>query len=174
MEFEIRARVNNPVQLRNAIQALSDVTTEASNVHEIDTYLKHEQDKERKLVIRIRRKDSGAVLSFKARTSKTKDVLWQDIDILLPEPDQLEQILTSSGYEEVVIVDKVRDYYKYGDYEINVDQVKSLGDFVEIAYESEEIVDSAERLKEMKEILAQLGCKSDDIEERGYVPLLVA
>lgn len=48
--------------------------------------------------------------------------------------EQLEKIFNSLDIKEIVTVDKTRRLYQYRNYEIVMDSVKKLGDFVEIEY----------------------------------------
>lgn len=173
MELELRARVNNIDVLQQAINTLPNVAVVAQGVREMDTYLKHRKDEERQLIFRIRRSDANTLLSLKAKARHDSDVLWQDIDIPLEKPDAVEDILMGNGYEYVVVIDKVRDSFRYNEYEINVDNVKDLGYFVEIAYESEIVGDVEEKLADMQTLLITLGCQESDIVKKGYVPLML-
>ena len=171
MELEIRARVNDVKLFAEKLNSLKSLTIKAENERQVDTYIKHGLDKDRLLVLRIRRKEKKAVLTFKKKSSG-KDVLWKDIDIPLDNPDLLEDILLSSGYVYVVLIDKIRNSYKYGEYEINFDSILNLGTFVEIEFISKEGEDVNVKTKEIKQLLNKLGCSDNDIIEKGYVKLM--
>ncbi|MDF1497356.1 MAG: class IV adenylate cyclase [Patescibacteria group bacterium] len=173
MEIELRARIENKEVFQENLNSLSDLKIISMGERQIDTYLKHASDIERILVLRIRRKDNGAILSFKTK-SQGKDVAWHDIDLPLSEPDLMEDILTNSGYIYVVEIDKVRDAYKFQNYEINYDQIRDLGSFVEVAVEIPESESDNKDvyLKKLEELLAKLGCEKQQIIELGYVKLM--
>ncbi len=176
MEIEIRARIKDPTEFVRRLGSLSEIRIVKREERQTDTYIKHGMDHERVLIIRIRRRADGAILTFKTK-SAGNDTTWQDTDIPLPDPDRLEDILMQSGYVYVVLIDKVRDAFAYKDFEINVDQVRELGHFVEIAFETSEQV-PAERENEivaaMKRLLRDLGCDVSSIVEKGYVSLMEA
>ncbi len=174
MEIEIRARIPDLAAFTKALNRLKGVLKIKMGERQVDTYIKHGQDDGRVLIIRIRRREDRAILTFKTK-SVGKDMAWQDMDIPLSDPDHMEDMLLSSGYVYVVLIDKVRDAFRYQDLEINVDQIRDLGTFVEIAYET--IVFVAGEKKEevvgkMKRLLNDLGCDDDSIFEKGYVPLM--
>jgi predicted adenylyl cyclase CyaB len=171
MELEIRARIIDPELFKDRLNSLDGVVTRAKNERQVDTYIKHGLDKERVVILRIRRKEGKATLTFKKK-SIGKDILWKDIDIPLDDPDRLEDILLSSGYVYVVLIDKVRDSYRYHDYEINFDTILNLGTFVEIEFISEDGSNIDDEVKKIKELLCDLGCSNDDIIEKGYVKLM--
>ena len=53
------------------------------------------------------------MFTLKTKSAATKDIAWKDIDLPLEDPDRLEDILMNSGYEYVVLIDKVRDSFQY-------------------------------------------------------------
>ncbi len=175
MEIEIRARINNLDNFLVALNKLPGIKTKKMSARQVDTYLKHSLDKERKIIFRIRRKANKAIFTLKTKSQHDKkDVAWKDIDIQFDEPDRLEDILLNSGYEYVVLIDKVRDSFQYQKYEINIDNIRDLGYFVEIEcmcdQNKSKVIDS--EIVSMREILLSLGCENDDIIERGYVQLM--
>ena len=48
--------------------------------------------------------------------------------------EQFRKILSALNFRSIVTVDKLRKIYTYKDYEVAIDSVKDLGDFVEIEY----------------------------------------
>lgn len=173
MEIELRARINDKNIFQDKLNSLPDVKAISTGERQIDTYLKHSSDIERVLVLRIRRKNNGAILSFKTK-SEGKDVAWHDIDLPLSEPDLMEDILTNSGYIYVVEIDKVRDAFLFKNFEINLDQIRDLGLFVEVAIEVPESESDNKDIyiKKLEELLAKLGCEKQQIIKLGYVKLM--
>lgn len=173
MEIEIRAKINNLSAFQERLQKLDGITIKKQAERQTDTYIKHSQDKNRVIVFRIRRKEKNAILTLKTKSLiSEKDIAWKEINIPISEPDKLEDILMTSGYEYVVLVDKVRDSFCYLDYEINIDNIRDLGYFVEIEYIADKEENIDKKILKMKSILYQLGCVKEDIIEKGYVPLL--
>lgn len=173
MELEIRARISDKKAFQHALQTLTGIRVVSKGVRQVDTYLRHVADVDRLLVFRIRRRDDDSVFTLKTKSMGGKDILWQDIDIPLAEPNRLEDILLNSGYVYVCLIDKIRDSFRYGDVEINIDNIRELGLFVEL----EVILDDASswktRHKELVQLLHRLGIEKDHIVERGYVPLMI-
>lgn len=173
MEIEIRAKIDNLKEVERCFNELKEVQILAQAVRQVDTYLRHQADKERLLVIRIRRKDKQAILSFKAKSVDPKgDTAWYDYDTEISAPNKLEDILISSGYVYVCVIDKVRDSFKWQNFEINIDNIRDLGLFIEIEAQGE-AKDIEEKKKEMSKILEKLGVASSDIIEKGYVSLML-
>ena len=83
--------------------------------------------------------------------------------------DQLRKILNVLNFKSLVKVDKIRKIWTYKDYEIAVDSVKGLGDFVEIEYISaNEGVDPKKVTAEMINFLKDLGCGKIKRNYVGY------
>ncbi|OHA85640.1 MAG: hypothetical protein A2481_01190 [Candidatus Yonathbacteria bacterium RIFOXYC2_FULL_47_9] len=139
---------------------------------EKDLYFKHQSDKERKLVLRIRKTSKGDILTFKAK-SKGADTAWPDVDMPLTHAKTLESILRNSGYEEVVVITKNRTTFRYESLEINVDHIKELGWFVEIEARGKQS-ERKKLEKRLSDFLIELGINKDDIIRQGYVPLALA
>ena len=80
---------------------------------------------------------------------------------------QLKKILNVLNFKSVVTVDKVRKTWIYKDYEIAIDSVKGLGDFVEIEYVgNDENLDPKKVTEGMVHFLRDIGCGRI---ERNYV-----
>ncbi len=72
---------------------------------------------------------------------------------------QVKKILDALNFKSLVKVDKVRKTWEYKDYEIDLDSIKGLGDFVEIEYiGKDERVNPEKITAEMMNFLKDLGC----------------
>lgn len=72
---------------------------------------------------------------------------------------QLRKILEVLNFKPLIRVDKIRKTWEYKDYEIAVDSVKDLGDFVEIEYiGKDEKADPKKIAEEMINFLKGVGC----------------
>ena len=65
------------------------------------------------------------------------------------------------GWQEVVVVDKLRAESKIGGYNICIDEVARLGLFIELEVMAEDGADAAKIQAEMKEFLMKLGLKGE-------------
>lgn len=171
MEIEIRAKIGNPKKITSLLKKDKDVIF-CGEKTEKDIYFKHSTDTDRKLVLRIRRTKSGDMLTFKAK-SKGDDTAWPDVDLPLSDAKSLEKILRGSDYEEVITITKNRSTYTKKKFEINIDNIKELGWFIEIegrgAQKERKHIE-----KELNETLRWFGINQVDIVRQGYVPLALA
>lgn len=81
--------------------------------------------------------------------------------------EKFRKILDALNFRPVVVVDKVRKIWTYKDWEIGIDSVKNLGEFVEIEYKGKGKKPNPEKItSEMTSFLKELGCGKI---ERNYV-----
>jgi len=173
MEIELRAKITNEKLLENNLKLLAGIAEKIGGERQVDIYLKHENDIERRMVVRIRKnyENNKAILTFKGK-AKGADVAWADYDTPIENPDKLEAVLTGNGYVYVCLVDKIRQSFTYNDFEINIDNVRDLGLFIEIEKQGKE--DEVEVCKkEIIGLLSKLGISENNIINQGYVQLMI-
>lgn len=176
MEVETRAKIKDLSLLEEKLSSLHGVEENFSNKRQVDIYLKHEQDEHRNMILRIRKnyEEKSALLTFKAKSPVGyNDGSWQDFDTEIKDPEKLERLLTKNGYVYVCLIDKVRQSFEYQDMEINIDNIRDLGVFVEVEknVESEGQIQGAQ--EEIKKVLFDLGIEKEDVVEKGYVQLML-
>lgn len=71
------------------------------------------------------------------------------------------QMLAAMGWQEVVVVDKLRAESKIGGYNICIDEVARLGLFIGLEVMTEDGADAAKIQAEMKDFLRELGLKGE-------------
>lgn len=87
--------------------------------------------------------------------------------------DQAKKIFEALNFKPIALVDKLRKTWTYKDYEIAVDSVKKLGDFIEIEYiGKDEKADPGKVTGEMVDFLKKVGCGKITRNYVGY-PFLV-
>ena len=82
--------------------------------------------------------------------------------------DKIKKIFEILNFKLLLKVDKIRKTWIYKDYEIDLDTVKGLGDFVEIEYIGKEEVDPDKITKEMIDFLKKIGCGEIKRNYVGY------
>ncbi|HLP79255.1 MAG TPA: class IV adenylate cyclase [Acidobacteriota bacterium] len=167
MEIELRCKA--PSHIHDRVLSLRAV--KKSQKIEDDEYFKFALDVERKLVLRIRRKNTGeSLLTFKGSSKAPEDTAWQEWETSANDPEALKKLLLSNGLVSVVRIVKNRTTYKLEDFEINVDEIQDLGTFVEVELQSEDFVIAHKRIREL---LARMDIHERDIITKGYVPLMI-
>ncbi len=85
----------------------------------------------------------------------------------------VRKILEILNFQSLVVVDKKRKIWKYGDYEIALDSVKKLGNFVEIEYIGKNKTNHKKITDEMIGFLEGIGCGAIERDNVGYPFLLL-
>ena len=168
IEVEIRARASHNEIAKRLENLHADKIKES---HEHDEYFKFGRDEERRLVIRIREKAGRSILTFKGSSKLPDDVAWQEWETPAESPVALKRLLLSNGLVPVVTIDKYRKTYRYEDFEINLDIIAALGEFIEVELQAEDATLAKERIERF--LTEKLGIASADFVKRGYVPLMI-
>lgn len=121
----------------------------------------------------LRLRDSGGKYSINYknwyRDKNGKSHHCGEYETKIEDLTQLRKILGVLDFKFIVTVDKLRKTWTYKDYEIDVDSVKGLGDFVEIEYiGKEEKVDPKKVTEEMVNFLKSVGCGQIKRNYVGY------
>lgn len=82
--------------------------------------------------------------------------------------EQVRNIFKALNYKKIVVVDKIRKTWLFNDWEVAVDRISGLGDFVEIEYKGSEDPDSRQETKKMLEFLISIGCENVERNYLGY------
>jgi len=82
--------------------------------------------------------------------------------------EQVRNIFTPLNYKKIVTVDKIRKAWQFRDWEVSVDQIRGLGDFVEIEYKGSENVNPKEETDKMVNFLKSLDCGKIERNYLGY------
>lgn len=86
--------------------------------------------------LRLRQTDRGCSFNYKNWyfDKEGKSNYCDEFETKIEDINTTEKILEALGFNNIAIVDKLRKIWTFGDYEIAIDSVKGLGDFVEIEY----------------------------------------
>ena len=173
-EIEIKVKVKDIEALRAELVKRSCVLREPVEQHDTiytggntDVW---EKPIEGQIVMRIRRQPTGAKFTLKRQLSNELDNIEHEVKI--DDPDTFHKILGELGFKPMVEVKKVRQRGKLGDYEICVDRVEQLGDFVELEKMTDEDVDRVMIEKQLFAELEPFGISRTDQVTNGYDTLI--
>ena len=173
VEIEIQVSIENNKPLINFLEKNADFKKES---HQIDEYFSptHRNFVEaRPLKEWLRLRDSGGKYSINYKNwhydKDGKGHHCDEYEAKIEDLNQLKKILDVLNFKPLVKVDKIRKTWVYKDYEIAVDSVKGLGDFVEIEYIGrEEKVNPKKITEEMINFLKSIGCGQIKRNYVGY------
>lgn len=167
METELRAKLENPVEILKSLNKMGVVFEKP--ILQIDRYFRREGEKKNlnqpgNYVLRVRTSKQN-YLTIKIATKKINE--WEEYETKIDSPKDLIKILEKLGFLEELVVKKKRAKGILENFEINLDEIENLGTFLEI-----EALNLKNATKELQKILKSLGIPSSSIEKRGYVQLM--
>ncbi len=172
-EIEIQVNIENKKPL---IEFLKNNAQFKSEKQQIDEYFSpvHRNF----LAIRpvkewFRLRDSGKDYSINYKNwhidDKGRGIYCDEYETKVESLEKIKEILRILNFKTITKVRKIRKSWNYKDYEINIDSVDSLGDFVEIEYIGQDKNLKPEEItNQMVNFLKDLGCGKIKRNYRGY------
>lgn len=169
-EIEIKLRVNNLKELEKKLTEKGLVISKEISQHDV-IYSNNGVEifnsmKEGDNIIRIRRQDGEAILNLKQQKSGEMDNLEYETQVV--DPEAMNEILLKLGWKPVVEVKKIRKRGKLGEYEICLDRVEQLGDFIELEKMTDNNADPEKVRDELFKELKKYGLSRNNEETKGY------
>lgn len=169
-EIEIKLKVNNLEVIENKLRENGCVFSLPLHQHDV-IYSKNgsaefQSAKEGDIILRIRRENDIIEFNLKQQKSNEMDNLEYETEI--KDLEAMDNILQILGWFPEIEVKKVRRKGKLGNYEICLDQVEELGNFVELEILTSDDADPQKIREELFVILENLGLSRNDEETRGY------
>lgn len=178
MEVESRVKLNKVEQERVIGQLAARRITLAEPVRQRDVYFVERGFRDRNhgpgsAITRIRYTPSGATLNMKRLTSL--DGVWEEFETRIQDGDVAERIMHAMGAELAVVVNKTRRSGRFGEIEVQIDDVAELGTYLEVAVQVDNEVDNeiARARKSVDNLLRELDIPADRVELRGYPMILL-
>lgn len=138
IEIEIQVKIENSQPL---LEFLKNNAEFQSEKHQVDEYFSPSHRdflaiRPVKEWLRLRNANNKYFITYKSWhfNENGKSTHCDEYETEVSDIDQLEKIFKVLNLKSIAIVDKLRKIWIYKDYEISVDLVKGLGDFVEIEY----------------------------------------
>lgn len=137
-EVEIQVSVENIKPLLRVLKQEAKSLYKSRQIDEYFTppdrnFLKEKPVKE---WLRLRQEDGKSSITYKNwyHNAKGQSSHCDEYETQIESADQARKILTALGHRPITKVDKTREAYRYKNYQISIDKVVGLGDFVEVEY----------------------------------------
>lgn len=179
IEIEIQVKVENVKPLQEFLEKNGQFVSEK---HQIDEYFSpsHRDFVEVRPVkewLRLRNSNGKYSINYKNwyfdNTGKSHHYC-DEFETEIGDIEQLRKIFLALNFKPLITVEKTRKIWNYKDYEIAIDSVKRLGDFVEIEYRAD---NKGKNIKEITDgminFLKQVGCGKLKVNNGGYPFLLL-
>lgn len=178
IEIEIKVRVENSKALIEFLKTSGEFISEN---HQVDEYFSPNYKDFLSIRpvaewLRLRNSNDKCSINYKNWhfDENGKSHYCDEFETKIESADQLNNILSALNFKSIVTVDKLRKTYTYKDYEIAIDSVRSLGDFIEIEYIGKnDNIDPDKTTSEMIKFLKDLDCGKIIRDYVGYPFLLL-
>lgn len=172
-EIEIQVGVEKIEPLLSLLESDGDFQYENHQIDQYFTPAHRDFRKERPLTewLRLRNSSGKGSITYKKwiPDEEGKTHHCDEYETGLEDMGQATKIFGAINMEPVCTVDKVRKVWNYKDYEVAVDKVSGIGDFVELEYKGDrDASESLEIAKEMIKLLKDLGCGEIKRSFQGY------
>jgi len=169
-EIEIKLKVENFEELEKKLTEagyiFSGPISQHDTVYTYNNSVSFQEAKEGHIAIRIRHEDDKFELNLKQQRSSQLDNLEYETEV--KDANEIHQMLLVLGWKPETEVKKIRKKAKMGEYEICLDRVEKLGDYIELEKMTDENANPEEIRKELFEKLIPFGLSEKDEETKGY------
>src|SRR3989344_8061698 len=172
-EIEIQVNIENSKSLIDFLEKNADFKKENRQIDEYFFPSHRDFTGIRPIKEWLRLRDSGGKYSINYKNwyfdENGKSHYCDEYEVGIEDLSQFEKILNVLNFKLLVKVDKMRKVWTCENYEIAIDSVKGLGDFVEIEYiGKEKKVDPEKITEEMVNFLKSIGCGKIKRNYVGY------
>ena len=173
IEIEIKVKIEHSNSLLDFLERNAKFQKEQQQVDEYFLPSHRDFTEVRPVKEWLRLRDSSGKKSINYKNwhhdDDGKSHYCSEYETEIEDLNQLKKILDALNFKSVVTVDKVRKTWVYKDYEIAIDLIKELGDFIEIEYAgNDEKLDPKKVTEEMVSFLKDIGCGRIERYYVGY------
>lgn len=173
IEIEVKARVDDPKRFERAIIALGATPIGIEN--QTDTYYNSQHGDFGKTdeALRIRVQDGRYFLTYKGPKMDSVSKTRKEFQVDISDADGMGKILTSLGFFPVATVTKKRKNFRLGDFIIALDDVRNLGNFMEIEISVNDSGKYEEKVESIFKFFERLGIGRKSTIRRSYLEMML-
>ncbi|MDP3105499.1 MAG: class IV adenylate cyclase [Candidatus Methanoperedens sp.] len=173
IEVEVKARVKDPKLVERSIVALGaspiGIETQA------DTYYSapYRDFAKTDEALRIRVQDDKYFLTYKGPKMDTVSKTRREYEVEVNDANCLGNILSSLSFNPVATIVKRRKKYRLGDFIISLDEVRNLGDFMEVEISIRDSKPYEEKVESIFRLFEKLGINRDESIRKSYLEMIL-
>lgn len=177
IEVEVKAKIDGFDEMRKRLENINaiKIKTERQEDRYFNSPVKDFAKTDEALRIRETKSDEkhNLFITYKGPKIDAKSKTREEVEMKIEDADKCSKIFENLGFKEVRTVVKDREYYKYENFEISLDDVHGLDPYMEIEIELEDNCDYSQAQKSIFELFEKLGI-TDGFERTSYLELLEA
>jgi len=173
IEVETKLKIDGTEHIEERVKELiGDYQGEKT---EIDLYFDHPNMQILSGGCALRVRDTGGKyrLTYKGTKKDDETTSREEIEIGIESAREMIEILDELGFYEICKVKKLRKTYLLKDLVITLDNVDSLGEFIEVEGKANNDREFKEKKDEIFKLLKKLGLSTGDISQRSYLEMLL-
>ncbi|MEK7114948.1 MAG: class IV adenylate cyclase [Patescibacteria group bacterium] len=177
IEIEIQVKIENIKPLLIFLKKSGQFKSEEKQIDQYFTPAHRDFLAVRPVKEWLRLRNSNGVYSVNYKNwqynKKGEGLYAEEYETKIADLEKVKSIFQILNFKKLINVDKKRKIWNYKNWEISLDSVKGLGDFVEIEFIGKNRKDPKKIMIEMINFLKELGCGKIEENHVGYPFLLL-
>ena len=175
IEVEVKAKIENFQDMEKKLEKLGAIKSKKEFQEDIyfnSPIVDFAKTDEALRIRTTKENDSENIfITYKGPKIDSKSKTREEIEINIEDSAKCAKIFETLGFNKVRAVKKNRQYYKYENFEISLDDVEGLSPYMEIEIALEDGTDYNEAQNRIFELFSELGIE-DGFERTSYLELL--
>lgn len=171
IEVEVKARIDSFEEMEKRLKDLGAVKTKDEFQEDIYFASPIVDFAETDEALRIRTTNNDTFITYKGPKLNEKAKTRKEVEITIESAAKASDIFTEIGFTPARTVRKSRQYYRYENFEISLDDVEGLPPYMEIEIALSDSEDYTEAQNRIFKLFEKLGI-TDGFERTSYMELL--
>lgn len=175
IEVEVKAKINSFEDIKKELSKLPAEKTKTEYQKDIYFNSPIVDFAETDEALRIRKTKSETedhiFITYKGPKINSKSKTREEVEMAIEDEEKAKKIFQHIGFKKVRTVIKNREYYKYKNFEISLDDVEGLDPYMEIEVALDDGTDYSEAQKSIFKLFEKLNI-TDGFERTSYLELL--
>jgi adenylate cyclase, class 2 len=173
IEIEVKAFVEDPKKMERSIIELG--ATPIGIESQADTYYNapYRDFAKTDEALRIRVLDDKSILTYKGPKMDFVSKTRKEVQTQILDTDSMGNILSSLGFFPVATVSKKRKNFRIGDFCISLDEVRNLGNFIEVEVTVKDPRNHQEKVESIFKFIAKLGINRESTIRKSYLEMIL-
>ncbi len=173
IEVEVKARVLDPKLVERSIIALGaspiGIETQADTYYSASNRDFGKTDE----ALRVRVQDNKYFLTYKGPKMDSVSKTRKEYEVEFNDADSMGNILSSIGFSPVATLVKKRRKYRLGEFLISLDELRKLGDFIEVEIPLRDSKSHEEKLESIFRLFEKLGISRNESIRESYLEMIL-
>ncbi len=173
IEIEVKAHIEDPKHIERSIISLGAAPLGIES--QVDTYYNTPFRDFGKTdeALRVRVQDGKYLLTYKGPKLDNVSKTRKEFEVEINDAGDMGDILSSLGFFPVATIVKKRRKYRIGDFSIALDDVRNLGNFIEIEISLKESKNHEEKVESIFKFIEKLGISRASTVRESYLEMLL-